>query len=80
MSDQSSDSDKVALILRQTGLNEDEAKSSLVLHGGDAMCVIREYITRGRDPVIANKKDESLNQQIYSNIRKYLDSHTKELQ
>ena len=73
-----SDEEKVAIIKRQTDIGSDEIVSLLEEHRGDHMAVIRSYIGGCKEENVA-KPPASLNQQIYSNIRTYLDSHTKEL-
>ena len=73
-----SEDEKVAIIKRQTDIGSDEILSLLEAHHGDHMAVIRSYIGGGKEGNEA-KPTASLNQQIYSNIRTYLDSHTKEL-
>ena len=73
-----SDEEKVAIVRRQTDIGPDEILSLLEEHHGDHTAVIRSYIGGGKEGNDA-KPTASLNQQIYSNIRTYLDSHTKEL-
>ena len=76
---QLSEDEKVAIIARQTDITRADILVLLEEHQGDHLAVIRSYISGGQKRS-ETKQSFSLNQQIYSNIRSYLDSHTKELQ
>jgi hypothetical protein len=63
------------IIIRQTTYTFDEAKNKLIEHNNNYVSVINEYINPNN---IAHKKsvtpNKSTNQQIYYEIRKFLDN------
>lgn len=80
MSDESLNThDKIELVMRQTNYTKEEALQYLNEANGDIHAVIRMYLTGSKSIAVKNEK-KSVNQQIYSSIRGYLDAHTKDLQ
>jgi len=80
MSDESLSLDgKVDVVMRQTDYTKEEALTYLNEANGDIHDVIRMYLTGSKCVATKNEK-KSVNQQIFSSIRGYLDAHTKELQ
>jgi len=62
------------MIIRQTNYTDEEARDKLIEHNNDSMTVIREYMDIKKEP---NTK-KTLNQQIYKEIRKQLDTTVRE--
>ena len=65
----------VAMIVRQTGYDQETARSKLAEHDGDAIATIREY-TRGAagEALAADAVPNSVNQRIYGEIRSLMDA------
>ena len=66
MSDSNS---KIEIICRQTTYTEEEAKQKLEEHTNDISAVLKEYLGVKTKPV----KKNSINQQIYSELRTFMD-------
>ncbi len=71
-----SDEDILQIILRQTTYTSAEAKIKLIKHNNNYIAVINEYMKPNntvykKSNVACNK---SMNQQIYTEIRKFLDN------
>ena len=71
------ESEKLAIILRQTSYTENEAKERLDALGGDTEKVVREYLCGSADIKETAQPPASLNQRMYSEIRNYLDTNSK---
>ena len=75
----STDTNEIAMIMRQTNYDEATAREKLAQHKNDVTNVIREYLTAGK--VIATappcKTRLSVNQQIYKEIRGMMDDAAK---
>jgi cell fate (sporulation/competence/biofilm development) regulator YlbF (YheA/YmcA/DUF963 family) len=69
-----SQDDLIQMIIRQTNYTDEEARDKLIEHNNDSMTVIREYMGIKKEP---NTK-KTLNQQIYKEIRKQLDTTVRE--
>lgn len=67
----------VEMIIRQTDYTKEEAIEKLKKHNNNYLQVLKEYMN---DEKVTEKKEESksLNQNIYSNIRNFLDNSIKE--
>jgi hypothetical protein len=64
----------IDIIMRQTDYTYEEAEIKLKLHDNNIMNVIRENINIGKNIVdISKKRDKSLQQSIYSEIRTFMD-------
>ena len=61
--------ENIAIILRQTDLTEDEAKTRLENHSGDYVKVLEEYYGIKKKV----KPTSTINQQIYKEIRSVMD-------
>jgi hypothetical protein len=70
----SQEDEQIQFILRQTDYTSDEARTKLTEHKNDYMAVIRSYLKQGlalsTAPAI---KPLSMNQQIYKEIRSFMD-------
>jgi len=62
--------ENIEKIMKQTNYSYDETKDKLIKHNNDYMKVLNEYFGIPEKPV----KVKSLNQEIYTQIRKTLDS------
>ena len=71
------ESEKIAIVLRQTTYTETEAKERLEEHDWDTEKVIRLYLCGEPLQQEAPKTKLSLNQMMYSEIRNYMDSNSK---
>ena len=58
--------------MRQTDYTEEQALEKLQKHNSDAMAVIREFMGGGKK--IINTENKSVNQQIYGEIRTFMDT------
>jgi hypothetical protein len=63
----------IDIIMRQTNYTYEEAEIKLKLHDNNIMNVIRENINMGKNRVEPEKKEKSLQQAIYSEIRTFMD-------
>jgi hypothetical protein len=63
----------IDIIMRQTNYTYEEAEIKLKLHDNNIMNVIRENINMGKNRVESEKKEKSLQQAIYSEIRTFMD-------
>ena len=64
----------IDIIMRQTNYTYEEAEIKLKLHDNNIMNVIRENINIGKNIVdTTEKRDKSLQQSIYSEIRNFMD-------
>ena len=63
----------IDIIMRQTNYTYEEAEIKLKLHDNNIMNVIRENINIGKNRVEPEKKEKSLQQAIYSEIRTFMD-------
>ena len=61
--------DPINIILRQTDLTYEEAKTKLETNSGDYMKTLNEYFGIKK----TNKKDLTINQHIYTEIRSVMD-------
>ena len=72
--------EQIQVILRHTNYTYAEAREKLIEHNNDYMAVIRSYLNQGMTPVTTITKPLSMNQQIYKEIRLFMDdadiSHT----
>jgi len=68
--------EKIQMILRQTTYSEEEARDKLEKNNYDHIKVVRTYLglTEKKKPTVNN----SLNQEIYKQIRSQLDSNMRE--
>lgn len=71
------DTDKIAMIMRQTNYDDIKAKEKLAEHQNDHMKVIREYLNCGKIIPSPCKTRLSVNQQIYKEIRGMMDDAAK---
>lgn len=67
--------EKIQFILRQTDYTYEEAKEKLTEHNNDFMTVIRSYLKQGMSSYSTTEliKPLSMNQQIYKEIRSFMD-------
>jgi hypothetical protein len=63
----------VQVVLRQTDYTYDEAREKLLLYNNDVMAVIRAYLKQGLTVETPLIKPLSMNQQIYKEIRTFMD-------
>jgi len=65
----------IKMITRQTTYSIDEAREKLELHKGNYLLVIKEFMNDGKldDIVKKDNKSKSTNQQIYGQIRAFMD-------
>jgi len=69
--------EKVEIIIRQTDYSHEEAEEKLKLYNFDYTKVILEFMKTGSNQSEKNSEErnvKSVNQQIYKNIRDYLDN------
>jgi len=64
--------EKTQIIMRQTDYTYEGAKIQLEKHNYDVITVIREYLKQGITPIEPLTKPLSMNQQIYKEIRTFL--------
>ena len=64
--------EKTQIIMRQTDYTYEVAKIQLEKHNYDVITVIREYLKQGITPIEPLTKPLSMNQQIYKEIRNFL--------
>jgi len=65
----------VGIVMRQTTLSEDDARSKLVYYNNDYVKVIEEFMGTGVNSKKTNsKKSLTINQQIYKEIREVMDN------
>jgi hypothetical protein len=67
------DEEMIDIIMRQTNYTYEESERKLKLHEKNIMNVIRENINIGKNKVESEKKEKSLQQAIYSEIRTFMD-------
>ena len=67
--------EKIQVIMRQTDYTEEKAREKLIDMRFDEIAVIRDYF--GIAVEKAPKKESSVNQAIYKNLRGYLDGAMK---
>ena len=65
--------ERIQVLLRHTNYTYDEAREKLIEHNNDYMAVIRSYLNQGMSPVTPTTKPLSMNQQIYKEIRSFMD-------
>jgi hypothetical protein len=64
----------IQVILRQTDYTYEEAREKLLEHKHDYRAVIRSYLKQGMSsPATPETKPLSMNQQIYKEIRSFMD-------
>lgn len=56
----------ISIICNQTNYTQEEAKEKLILFNNDYICVIKDFLNI---PIEKKKNIESLNQEIYKQIR-----------
>lgn len=66
----------IAIIMTQTTYTRDETIEKLLLHNGDYMNVIRDYLGIKREK--KSNKVKSVNQEVFKQIRGMLDEASKE--
>ena len=71
--------DFITIIMRQTSYTEDIAKQKLEEWDNDHISVIKEYYGLKKKPSDESKKITSINQDIYKNIRNFMDSTSSSL-
>ena len=75
-----SEAEKITTITSQTDYTEDQAREYLLRYNNDEIAVIRYYLTGSEyPPAIKNETvgTRSKNQLVYSEIRKFMDSCSK---
>lgn len=74
-----SESEKITIIISQTDYTEDQAREYLLRYNNDEIAVIRYYLTGSEYPAAKHETDsmQSKNQLVYSEIRKFMDSCSK---
>jgi len=65
--------DQIQIILRQTNYTYEEAREKLEEHKNNYMAVIRSYLKQGVSTISPVTKPLSMNQQIYKEIRSFMD-------
>ena len=65
----------ISIICNQTNYTQEEAKEKLILFNNDYICVIKDFLNI---PIEKKKNIESLNQEIYKQIRFKLDASMRE--
>jgi hypothetical protein len=63
----------IEVILRQTDYTFEQAREKLLEHNNDYMAVIRSYLKQGLTSTTPMAKPLSMNQQIYKEIRSFMD-------
>jgi hypothetical protein len=76
MADSTSEA-QIHVILRQTDYTYDEAREKLLLYNNDVMAVIRAYLHKDLPAETSLEKPLSMNQQIYKEIRNFMDEPSK---
>ena len=66
--------DYITLIMRQTSYTEEMAKQKLEEWDNDYVSVIKESFGLKKKNIDETKEIDSINQDIYKNIRKFMDS------
>jgi len=71
--------ERIEMIMRQTDYDKIVAEQKLEQHKNNVMDVIREYLTDGK-PINTNLQTNNLskNQQIYKEIRTFMDDAARE--
>ncbi len=65
----------IEVLLRQTDMNENEAKELLIENNYDLIKTIRQYMSKDKPIIETNKtKSKTINQMIYSEIRQTMDN------
>ena len=72
-----SESEKITTITSQTDYTEDQAREYLLRYDNDEIAVIRYYLTGSAYPTAKTGGTRSKNQLVYSEIRKFMDSCSK---
>jgi hypothetical protein len=73
-----SEAEKITTIISQTDYTEDEAREYLLRYDNDEIAVIRYYLTGSEYPTVKHETSaRSKNQLVYSEIRKFMDSCSK---
>ena len=65
--------DPLDIILRQTDYHREKAETKLLEHEGNYMNVIKEYMGIQLKPVVERLKPGSLQQEIFTQIRRQMD-------
>ncbi len=65
--------EQIQVILRQTDYTYEEAREKMTEHKNDYMAVIRSYLKQGLKTTTPIAKPLSMNQQIYKEIRSFMD-------
>jgi hypothetical protein len=69
----SSEQNNIEIVMRQTNYTSEEAKAQLQLYNNDINKIIRLYLNNGVPNVQVTYKQLSMNQQIYKEIRNFMD-------
>ena len=74
-----SEAEKISTIISQTDYTEDQAREYLLRYDNDEIAVIRYYLTGSEYPTAKHETGgtRSKNQLVYSEIRKFMDSCSK---
>ena len=74
-----SEAEKITTITSQTDYTEDQAREYLLRYDNDEIAVIRYYLTGSEYPAAKHETGgtRSKNQLVYSEIRKFMDSCSK---
>jgi len=70
--------ERIQIVSRQTDYTLDEIREKLLKHNYDTVKCIKEYLGAGTNIIPEKKQEKSLNQQIYTELRKKLEI-TKEI-
>ena len=70
--------ERIEMIMRQTDYDKVTAEQKLEQHKNNVMDVIREYLTEGKPINNLQKNNLSKNQQIYKEIRTFMDDAARE--
>ena len=72
------EAEKITTIISQTDYTEDQAREYLLRYDNDEISVIRYYLTGSEYPTAKHETSaRSKNQLVYSEIRKFMDSCSK---
>ena len=72
------ETEKISTIISQTNYTEDQAREYLLRYNNDEIAVIRYYLTGSEYPAAKCETSmRSKNQLVYSEIRKFMDSCSK---
>lgn len=71
------DKESIALIIRQTNYNEDEAKSKLIEHNNNYLEVIKNYMNPSNNKPSINNNKKTTNQLMYGEFRTLMDDASK---